>query len=68
MQAQADSTAGHHYPGGVRAARRSVSPSRDRPRQVERTRRVLAGHRSGHRRRADHFRISVRQVRYSEEA
>lgn len=68
LQAQTDSTTGHHYPGGMRATRRRVGSSRDRPRQVERTRGALAGHRSGYCRRIDHFRIPVCQVCHSEEA
>lgn len=68
LQAQADSTTGYHYPSGVRTARRRVGPSRDRPRQVKRTGGIFAGRRSGRRRRADHFRIPLRQVRHSEEA
>lgn len=68
LQAQADSTAGHHYPSGVRAARRRVSPSRDRPRQAERARGILAGRWRGCRRRVNRFRIPVRQVRHPEEA
>lgn len=68
LQAETDPTAGHYYSGCVRAAGRRVGSPRDRPRQAERARRIVAGHRRGRHSRPHRLGISMRQICYSEEA
>lgn len=68
LQIEADPPAGHYHPGSLRTPRRRVSPSRGRPRQAERARGIVAGHRCRYRSCADCPWFPVRQVRYPEEA